>query len=326
MHSAALRPLGSRFLRATVAVITCSTLMSARGDRAVRGRDRWALLSLSAGFLAVAGILAAVVPSSRSPSAATVALLVAVYALTAAALGLPLIGLLAIFARERSARIDHALELSGAYRQHRAARRDVPRDPRRGNARDGARAHRRHPLDADPRSTVSASSASTMRRGAGFAARARHVDGNLRRLRSRSPMVSRGVRKGVLSVWRSPAAGRFDADEVQLVAVVRRRGRTRARQRARPHGAGAAGADRLADRPPEPPCVPRAAARRAGTRPRGHRHAWHCSCSTSTTSSASTTSTGTRWATTCSPGSRGSSAAPRAPKTTCAGSAARSSR
>jgi HD-GYP domain-containing protein (c-di-GMP phosphodiesterase class II) len=53
-----------------------------RGQRHLRGRTRWSALGFGTGFVAVAATLAALLPSDRSPSPATVLLLIAAYGLT----------------------------------------------------------------------------------------------------------------------------------------------------------------------------------------------------------------------------------------------------
>ena len=80
------------------------------------------------------------------------------------------------------------------------------------------------------------------------------------------PLVARGVAQG--HAERLPDRRRRVVHRAGVRAreAVRRRGRARARQRAHPRAARAPGADRLADRPLQPPLLPRAAAARADPR------------------------------------------------------------
>ncbi len=134
----------------------------------------------------------------------------------AAALGLPLVGLLAIFARERSARIDHALELSGAYRGTELLAEtyhEILAEGTLENALDRIADTLSTLITIDGVSVVGFDGAadeprSLLERGEQAAAEAAHVA---------MPMVSRGVHKGVLNVWRTAPSRPFDPDEVQLV-------------------------------------------------------------------------------------------------------------
>ncbi len=137
----------------------------------------------------------------------------------AAALALPLIALLAVFARERKARIDHALELSGAYRGtgllaetyheilgEESLERALERIADTISSLipvGGVRVATRRRRDVPERSLFE--------RGTRPADVTGLVELEL-------PMIARGRSEGTFSVWRAGEAGPFDGDECQLVA------------------------------------------------------------------------------------------------------------
>ena len=84
------------------------------------------------------------------------------------------------------------------------------------------------------------------------------------------PLIARGPLKGALNIYRDRRGRVVRRGRVRARPVVRRRRGTRARQRPDPRAPRAPGADRLADRPLQPPLLPRAAARRAQRAGRAH--------------------------------------------------------
>ena len=80
------------------------------------------------------------------------------------------------------------------------------------------------------------------------------------------PLIARGALKGALNIYRLGANAALRGARVRAREVVRRRGRARARQRADPRAARAPRADRLADRPLQPPLLPRPPSLRADAR------------------------------------------------------------
>jgi diguanylate cyclase (GGDEF)-like protein len=134
-------------------------------------------------------------------------------------LALPLIALLAFFARERKVRIDHALELSGAYRGtgllaetyheilgegslERALERIVDTISTLIEV-DGARVVSRRRVDVP---------------GVALFERGERAAGTAAVHRLELPMVARGRSEGMFSVWRDAEVGAFDGDECRLVA------------------------------------------------------------------------------------------------------------
>src|SRR5262249_50437063 len=123
---------------------------------------------------------------------------------------------LAIFARERSARIDHALELSGAYRgteQLAVTYHEILAAGTLETAFDRIADTLAGLITIDGVSVVSFGEAAEEPRSLyerGIRVPDETADVSM-------PMVSRGDRKGVLSVWRHSPARPFDTDEVQLV-------------------------------------------------------------------------------------------------------------
>ena len=80
------------------------------------------------------------------------------------------------------------------------------------------------------------------------------------------PLIARDLVKGVLNIYRLGEDASFSDEEFELDDPLRRPGRARARQRTDPRAARVPGADGLADRPLQPPLLPRAPAGRADPR------------------------------------------------------------
>ena len=138
---------------------------------------------------------------------------------SAVLLALPLIVLLAMFARERRVRIDHALELSGAYRGTgllAETYHEILGEKSLEKALERIAVTISTLIDVEGVSVVTRRRADVpepalFRRGEQPGERAA-----IERLEL--PMVARGRSEGMFTVWRSAAAGRFDGDECKLVA------------------------------------------------------------------------------------------------------------
>ena len=182
-------------------------VLAVAGARARRLED-WSIYSTALGAQFV-------VDAMLAPVDLTVAFTATANA-AAAALGVPLIVLLAIFVRERSARIDHTLELSGAYRGTELLAEtyhEILAEGTLETALDRIADTLSTLIAIDGVSVVGVDDVADEPRP--LLERGTHPAGDA--IEVAMPMESRGVRKGVLSVRRRPEAGPFDADEVQLV-------------------------------------------------------------------------------------------------------------